>query len=150
MKVAVGADHAGFPLKERVKEYLSSRGHTVVDMGTDSQESTDYPLYAFRVAEAVRDGQAERGVLVCRSGNGVAIAANKVDGVRAAICMNAEHAEQSRRHNDANVLVLGAAFIAPEDLDSTLEAWFVSPFDGGRHQRRIGQITEYERTHRRP
>ena len=149
MKVVVGADHAGFELKERVKTYLSSHGHTVVDMGTDSKESTDYPLYAFKVAEAVRDGQADRGVLVCDSGNGIAIAANKVEGVRAAICVNAKHAELSRRHNDANVLVLAAAFIAPEDLVSTLEAWFASPFDGGRHERRVGQITEYERTHQK-
>ncbi len=146
MIVAIGADHAGFELKERVKQYLASRGHSVSDMGTESTESTDYPLYAFRVAEAVRDGKAERGVLVCDSGNGIAIAANKVEGIRAVICVNAKHAELSRRHNDANVLVLGSAFIAPGDVVPTLEAWFQSPFDGGRHARRVGQITEYERS----
>ena len=147
MNVAIGADHAGFELKERVKQYLESHRHTVLDMGTNSTESTDYPQYAFRVADAVRGGRAERGVLVCDSGNGIAIAANKVAGIRAAVCVNAEHAELARRHNDANVLVLGSAFIAPQDLAPTLDAWFQSPFDGGRHARRVGQITEYERTH---
>lgn len=146
MIVAVGADHAGFDLKKRVKRYLESHGHSVLDMGTQSAESTDYPPYAFRVAEAVRDGKAERGVLVCDSGNGIAIAANKVEGIRATICVNAKHAELARRHNDANVLVLGSAYIAPEDVNPTLDAWFGSSFDGGRHARRVAQITEYERT----
>ncbi len=146
MIVAVGADHAGFELKERVKRYLESQGQTVLDMGAHSTESADYPPYAFRVAEAVRDGKAERGVLACDSGNGIAIAANKVDGIRATICVNAKQAELARRHNDANVLVLGSAFLAPEDVAPTLDAWFQSPFDGGRHARRVGQITEYERT----
>lgn len=146
MNVAIGADHAGFELKERVKQYLKSHGHTVLDIGTNSADSADYPPYAFRVAEAVRDGKAERGVLVCDSGNGIAIAANKVAGIRATICVNAKHAELARRHNDANVLVLGSAFIPPEDIVPTLDAWFQSPFDGGRHARRVGQITEYERT----
>lgn len=146
MIVAIGADHAGFELKERVKRYLETHAHTVLDMGAHSTESTDYPPYAFRVAEAVRDGKAERGVLVCDSGNGIAIAANKVEGIRATICVNPEHAKLARRHNDSNVLVLGSAYIAPEDVAPTLEAWFESPFDGGRHARRVGQITEYERS----
>ena len=146
MIVAIGADHAGFDLKIRLKRYLASHGHSITDMGTESTESTDYPRYAFLVAEAVRDGKAERGVLVCDSGNGIAIAANKVDGIRAAICASAKQAELSRRHNDANVLVLGSAFISPDELVPTLEAWLSSPFDGGRHARRVGQITEYERS----
>ena len=145
MTVAIGADHAGFELKERVKHYLETHGHTVLDMGAHSAESTDYPPYAFRVAEAVRDEKAERGVLVCDSGNGIAIAANKVEGIRATICVDRKHAELARRHNDANVLVLGSAYIAPDDVDPTLDAWFKTPFDGGRHARRVGQITEYER-----
>jgi len=149
MKVAVGADHAGYQLKERVKQYLEEHGHTVLDMGTHSTESTDYPQYAFRVAEAVRDGIADRGVLVCDSGNGIAIAANKVEGIRAALVIDPKHAEMSRRHNDANVMVLGSA-ILPEDQEvPTLDAWFSTPFEGGRHARRVAQILDYERTHER-
>jgi len=145
VKVAIGADHAGYELKEQVRRYLESHGHTALDMGTHSAESTDYPQYAFRVAESVRDGAAQSGVLVCDSGNGIAIAANKVDGIRATLCMNARHAEMARRHNDGNVLVLASSFIAPSDVVPTLDAWFATPFDGGRHARRIGQIAEYER-----
>jgi len=147
MIIAIGADHAGFEMKERVKKHLESRGHAIQDMGTHSPESTDYPPYAFRVAEAVRDGKVERGVLLCDSGNGIAIAANKVDGIRATICLNPKMAELARRHNDANVLVLASAFTPAGDLVPILDTWFQSPFDGGRHARRVGQITEYERTH---
>jgi ribose 5-phosphate isomerase B len=145
MKIALGADHAGFALKERVKRYLESRGHEVIDMGAASAESTDYPPYAFRVAEAVRDGAADRGLLVCDSGNGIAIAANKVEGIRAAIAMNPDQASLSRRHNDANVLVLGAKYLPPETEEETVDAWLRAEFEGGRHARRVGQITEYER-----
>src|SRR2546426_1197176 len=149
MKVALGADHAGFELKERIKRYLEERGHTVLDMGTNSKESTDYPQYGFKVGEAVGDGWADRGILVCDTGNGIAIAANKVEGVRAALVIDPHHAEMSRRHNDANVLVLGSA-ILPQALEvPTLDAWFAAPFDGGRHARRVAQITEYERAHER-
>jgi ribose 5-phosphate isomerase B len=149
MKIAIGADHAGFALKERLRAYLEARGHEVLDMGTMSPESTDYPPYAFRVAESVRDRTSDRGVLVCDSGNGIAIAANKVDGIRAAIALNPEHAALARRHNDANVLVLGA-MILPRDLEEpTLDAWLAAEFEGGRHARRVGQITDYERTHAR-
>jgi ribose 5-phosphate isomerase B len=147
MKVAIGADHAGFALKERVGQYLKSKGYAVLDMGTDSAESTDYPQYAFKVAEAVRDGRADRGVLVCDSGNGIAIAANKVEGIRAAIAINPRHAELSRRHNDANVLVLGSLLTLESEEHAILDTWFSAPFDGGRHERRVGQITDYERTH---
>lgn len=147
MRVAVGADHAGFDLKERVRLHLEGRGHTVLDMGASSTEPTDYPQYAFRVAEAVRDGVAERGVLVCDTGNGIAIAANKVQGIRAAIVLNARHAEMSRRHNDANVLVLGSAILPESEEIPLIDAWFSIPFDGGRHARRLSQISEYERSH---
>jgi ribose 5-phosphate isomerase B len=149
MKVAVGADHAGFQLKERIKAYLEKRGDTVLDMGTHSAESTDYPQYAFQVAEAVRDGRADQGILACDSGNGIAIAANKVEGIRAAIAINPKHAEMSRRHNDANVLVLASALLPPSEEIPTLDAWFAAPFDGGRHARRVGQIADYEKTHER-
>jgi ribose 5-phosphate isomerase B len=149
MKIAVGADHAGFEVKERVKRILETRGHEVLDMGTHSTESTDYPAYAFRVGEAVRDGAAERGVLVCDSGNGIAIAANKVEGIRAAIAVNPWQGEMARRHNDANVLVLASAVTPPDQVEAILDAWLNAPFDGGRHERRVGQIGEYERTHER-
>jgi ribose 5-phosphate isomerase B len=147
MKISIGADHAGFEMKERVKKYLAGRGHEVTDEGTHSLESTDYPPYAFRVAEAVRDGVVERGILLCDSGNGIAIAANKVEKIRATICLNVTMAELARRHNDSNVLVLAAKFTAPEALDPILETWLTTGFDGGRHARRVDQITEYERTH---
>ena len=149
MKIAIGADHAGFDLKERLKGYLTARGHEVLDMGTSSGESTDYPAYAFLVAEAVRDGAAAQGLLVCDSGNGIAIAANKVDGIRAAIAIDPDHAALARRHNDANVLVLGAKFLPREAEEPTLDAWLGADFEGGRHARRVGQITDYERTHQR-
>lgn len=149
MKIAVGADHAGYELKERLKVYLAARGHEVLDMGAESCESSDYPAYAFRVSEAVRDGSAAQGVLVCDSGNGIAIAANKVEGIRAAIAVGPEHAALARRHNDANVLVLGAKFLPRELEEPTLDAWLAASFEAGRHARRVGQITDYERTHQR-
>jgi ribose 5-phosphate isomerase B len=149
MKIAVGADHAGFEMKERVKQILEARGHQVDDVGTHSAESTDYPPFAFRVAEAVRDGVAERGILVCDSGNGIAIAANKVEGVRAALAVNRWQAEMARRHNDANILVLASALTPSDQEAAVVEAWLDAPFDGGRHARRIAQIAEYERTHER-
>ena len=147
MKISIGADHAGFEMKERVKAYLETRGHEVEDVGTYSAESTDYPAYAFRVAEAVRDGRVEGGILLCDSGNGIAIAANKVEGIRATICLNVPMAELARRHNDSNILVLAAGFTAPDALNPILDAWLTTPFDCGRHARRVAQITEYERTH---
>ena len=149
MTIAIGADHAGFEQKERVKRILEARGHQVLDMGTNSTESTDYPAYAFKVAEAVRDGAAERGVLACDSGNGIAIAANKVEGIRAAIAINCWQAEMARRHNDANVLVLASAVTPKDQEEEILDAWLNAPFDGGRHARRVAQIGEYERTHER-
>jgi len=149
MKIALGADHAGYEQKERVKQILEARGHQVLDMGTNSTESTDYPAYAFRVAEAVRDGAAERGILACDSGNGIAIAANKVEGIRAAIAINRWQAEMARRHNNANILVLASALTPREQEAEIVGAWLDAPFDGGRHERRVGQIAEYERTHER-
>lgn len=147
MKIAIAADHAGFELKERIRRYLAERGQEVLDFGTNSKESTDYPAYAFRVAESVREGAAALGILVCDSGNGIAIAANKVDGIRAAIANNPEQAALARRHNDANILVLGAKFLPADAEAPTLDAWLNEAFEGGRHARRVGQITDYERTH---
>ena len=149
MKIAIGADHAGYEQKERLKALLTARGHAVLDLGAVSTESTDYPIYAFPVAEAVRDGRAERGILICDSGNGIAIAANKVEGIRAAIALSPWQAEMSRRHNDANILVLGSALTSADEEAPILDAWLTAPFDGGRHARRVGQISEYEKARER-
>jgi ribose 5-phosphate isomerase B len=149
-RVIVGADHRGVELKAKIVPWLRDTGYEVEDIGTNTVDpAVDYPLYAFRVGEAVASGRAERGILICHSGNGIAIAANKVPGVRAAICMNAEHAEMARRHNDANVLVLGQDYIAPGSERAIVETWLTSPFDGGRHARRVDQIADYESKHAR-
>jgi ribose 5-phosphate isomerase B len=144
MKIAIGADHAGFQEKNRLAEYLRSAGHEVVDCGTDSAESTDYPEYAARVAEAVASGQVERGVLVCGTGIGMSMAANKINNIRAAACQIPEAARFSRAHNDANVLCLGARLNTPDQMREIADVWFRTGFDGGRHARRIGEIRDLE------
>lgn len=151
LKIIVAADHRGVALKGKVVPWLREMGHEVEDIGTNSSESVDYPPYAFRVGEAVAGGRADRGILICHSGNGVAIAANKVCGVRAAVCLNPAHADMARRHNDSNVLVLGQDYIEGGSEREILRTWLESPFDGGRHARRVGQIKDYEEEHaRRP
>ncbi len=144
MKIAIGADHAGFELKNEVGEALRRAGNEVIDFGTHSPESTDYPDYARQVAETVASGAAERGVLVCGSGVGMSIAANKVAGVRAALGVNPEEVRLTRAHNDANVLTLGARFTDPATARDLTRIFLETPFDGGRHQRRVGKITEME------
>jgi ribose 5-phosphate isomerase B len=138
--VALGADHAGFALKEDLKAWLIARGHRVLDYGTYGPEAVDYPDYAARVAEAVRAGGAVRGVLVCGTGIGMAMAANKIPGVRAAVCLDVEMARMSREHNDANVLALGARLTAPGRALEILEVWLGTPFAGGRHARRVEKL----------
>jgi ribose 5-phosphate isomerase B len=145
MKIAVGSDHAGFSLKEKVRPLLETAGHEVVDVGTDSEESTDYPLYAAKAARMVSGGEAERAVLVCGSGVGVSIVANKVDGVRAVNAHDAEEAEMSRRHNDANVLALAGRRLENGDIEQIVERFLDTDFEGGRHERRVSQIAEVER-----
>jgi ribose 5-phosphate isomerase B len=144
MKIAIGSDHAGFPLKEKVAPMLQSAGHDVVDVGTDSEQSTDYPKYASAAARMVAEGRAERAVLVCGSGVGVSIVANKVDGVRAVNAHDAQEAEMSRRHNDANVLALAGRRLDEGDARAIVESFLVTDFEGGRHERRVGQITRVE------
>lgn len=144
MKISIGADHAGFKLKERLREWLASRGHEVVDHGTDSEESCDYPDYAFAVARDVAHGRADRGVLVCWTGVGMAMAANKVCGVRAAPAVWPEQVRLSRAHNDANVVTFGARFTDAEAAEALLEVFLNTPFDGGRHARRLGKIIALE------
>jgi ribose 5-phosphate isomerase B len=145
--IALGADHAGFLLKEALKGWLIDHGYEVVDYGTHSTESVDYPDYAAQVAEAVADGKVERGVLVCGTGIGMTIAANKVPGVRAALCSDLYTARMSREHNDANVLALGGRLMGPEMALDILRMWIETDFGADRHRRRLGKIGDLERRH---
>ena len=145
-RIYIGADHRGFPLKERIVKLLDHRGYAVKDMGTfDETNSYDYPQVAYSVARAVAKTKNSRGVLVCMSGIGQAIAANKVRGAYAALCYNAEAAALSRRHNNANILVLGAKFVREKQLPKILDAWLGAEFEGGRHGRRFEQIKKIEK-----
>ena len=144
MKIAIGADHAGFELKNQLGEVLRQTGHEVCDFGTHSAESTDYPDYAVRVAKAVASRSVERGLLVCGSGVGMSIAANKVRGVRAALGVSVEEVRGTRGHNDANVLTLGARFTDPALAQQLMQAFIETPFDGGRHARRVAKIAQLE------
>ena len=142
MKIHIGADHRGFVFKKRIKKILNDQGHTIVDMGSyDSTASCDYPKVAQKVAREVAKLRNGRGVLVCMSGIGQAMAANKVRGAYAALCYNAESAALSRRHNNANILVLGAKFVKPQEIKKILKIWLNTKFEGGRHQRRVDKIS---------
>lgn len=141
MKIAAGADHAGYAVKQAVVRHLRAQGHEVVDVGTDDGEtSVDYPDFAHLVAEAVASGGAERGVLVCGTGIGMCMAANRHAGVRAADCTTPHLAEMSRRHNDANVLCLAGRLLSEDEAWAIAEVWMATPFDGGRHERRVARI----------
>lgn len=143
-KIAIGADHAGFDEKEKIKKQLEDLGIEYEDLGTFSTESVDYSDYAKKVGEAVAKGEADQGILVCGSGIGISIAANKINGVRAALVWNAETASLSRQHNDANVLVVGARTTPESDIRKIVEAWFNAEFEGGRHSRRVDKIMALE------
>ena len=144
MRVAIGADHAGFLLKEHFKQTLKALGHDVDDHGTDSELSVDYPPICVAVGKAVAEGRADRGIVLGGSGQGEQIAANKVRGVRAALCNDLYTARLSREHNDANVLSMGGRIVAFDLADEILKLWLATPFAGGRHQRRIDEITAAE------
>ncbi len=144
MKVIIGADHAGFALKESVKEMLSLTGCTAVDAGIHRDESSDYPDYGKVVAEGVSSGEFERGILVCGSGVGMAIVANKFPGIRAALCLDEETATLSRQHNDSNILVLAGRKTEPATARRIVKTWLETPFEGGRHQKRLDKIREIE------
>jgi len=137
MKIAIGSDHAGFRYKEIIKQNLAGLGHKVKDFGTDSETPVDYPLFIRPVALAVAGGEAERGIVLGGSGNGEAMAANRVKGVRCALCWNSESARLARRHNDANMLSLGQRLLAEELALEIVRVWLDTPFEGGRHLRRI-------------
>ena len=144
VRIAIGADHAGFLLKEHLKTTLQRLGHTVDDHGTHSEESTDYPPICFAVGRAVAEGRAERGIVLGGSGQGEQIAANKVPGIRAALCNDLFPARLSREHNDANVLSMGGRIVAFALADEIVALWLRTPFEGGRHQRRLDQIAAAE------
>jgi len=144
VRVAIGSDHAGFALKGHLADTLQSLGHDVVDLGTDSEAPVDYPPICADVGRAVVKGEADRGIVLGGSGQGEQIAANKVRGVRAALCNDLYTARMSREHNDANVLAIGGRIVAPELADEILTLWLTTPFEGGRHERRIAQIHEIE------
>jgi ribose 5-phosphate isomerase B len=145
--IALGADHAGWQLKEEIKAWLLERNAELLDFGTHSPDAVDYPDYAAQVAEAVAAGKAERGVLVCGTGIGMAMAANKVPGVRAAFCPDLFTARMSREHNDANVLALGGRLTGRELALEIVEMWLRADFQGGRHARRVGKLIEIEQRH---
>jgi ribose 5-phosphate isomerase B len=140
VRIAIGSDHAGFRYKERLRALLAGWGHDVVDFGTHSTDAVDYPVYIRPVAEAVARGECERGIVLGGSGNGEAIVANRVAGVRCALCWNEESARLGRLHNDANVISLGERMVPEEALEGIVRVWLDTPFEGGRHVRRITLI----------
>jgi ribose 5-phosphate isomerase B len=144
VRVAIGSDHAGFTLKAHLSETLTSLGHEVVDLGTDSEASVDYPPICADVGRAVAKGEVERGVVLGGTGQGEQISANKVRGVRAALCNDLYTARMSREHNDANVLAIGARIVAPPLADEILTLWLTTAFEGGRHERRVAEIAQIE------
>ncbi|MBU4440062.1 MAG: ribose 5-phosphate isomerase B [Acetobacterium sp.] len=145
MKIAIGSDHGGLDLKESIKPFLIEQGHEVVDFGTGTHDSCDYPVYGQRVGEAVSFGDCDRGIAICGTGLGISMAVNKVPGIRGALCTNEFMAEMSREHNDANVLVLGARVLGEGLAMRIVKVWLETEFAGGRHQRRIDQIHEIEK-----
>ena len=144
MKIAIGADHAGFSLKEKLRSQLAGEGHEVVDYGTNAEVSCDYPDFAQPVAREVAAGHSDRGILVCSTGIGMAIAANKVDGVRAAPAVNEDEVHLTREHNDANVLTIGAKYLDEEQAMRMVHIFLETAFAGGRHARRVAKIAQLE------
>ncbi len=145
MKIAIGSDHAGFEDKERVKKQLEDLGVEYEDVGTTSTESVDYPIYAEKVAQKVASGEVEQGLLICGSGNGMQIAANKIHGIRAALAWNEETARLARQHNDANVLSVPARMISAEEVSKVVKSYLEAKFEGGRHARRVEEISKLEK-----
>ena len=142
MVIAVASDHGGFELKNKVREHLKERGIKVVDLGTDSEESVDYPIYGKACAEAVASGKADLGVVCCGTGIGISIAANKVKGIRCGLCTSVEMAELTKKHNNANMIALGGRTTDPELAMKIVDKWLDTEFEGGRHQRRVDMLDE--------
>ena len=144
MKIAIGNDHAGPEMKRELSEYLESKGHTVINYGTDSTESTSYAIYGQKVAEAVAAGEADCGVLICGTGVGISLAANKVKGIRAAVCSEPTTARLAKQHNNANIIAIGQRIVGLELAKDILDAYLGATFEGGRHADRVAMITEIE------
>lgn len=142
MIIPIGSDHAGYKAKEIVKSILEENGFTPIDFGTHSEDSVDYPDFAIQVAEAVSKGEYKQGIVICGSGQGVCMTANKVDNIRAAVAWNTEIAELSRKHNNANVLCLPGRYLSKDELEKIVLAWLTTGFEGGRHERRVSKIHE--------
>jgi ribose 5-phosphate isomerase B len=145
MKIVIGSDHAGFKVKERLKKLLQEWGHNVIDVGASGEESCDYPDFAEKVARAVASGQGERGVLLCGTGIGMAMTANRIPGALAATVHDRVTAEMSRKHNNANIFCAGAWVLPAGEIESNLKVWLETPFEGGRHERRVGKILKLDR-----
>ncbi len=145
MIIAIGTDHRGYDLKERIKDFLGAEGHHMIDLGPEDDSPVDYPDYGIPVGEKVASGEVDRGIVICGSGIGMSIAANKVKGVRAALCRDIDDAVMSRRHNNANVLSLSAEIESETALEELVHVWLATPFEGGRHRRRIDKISQYEK-----
>ena len=140
MNIAIACDHAAFDVKDKIKVYLENLNHIVTDLGTHSSDSVDYPLYGHQVGSYVIQNKVDRGIVICGSGIGISIAANKVKGIRAALCTSTMHAELSRKHNDANVLALGARLTSYDEIECIVNVWLRTDFEGGRHLDRINKI----------
>ena len=145
MMIAIGSDHGGYALKEHVKAYLTAKGITCLDVGCDSTESCDYPIFGKAVGEAVASGKCEKGIVICTTGIGISISANKVKGIRAALCADSFTAEMTRRHNDANVLSMGAGIVGPNLADRIVDVFLTTEFEGGRHERRVNLMMDIEK-----
>ena len=143
--IAIASDHGGYHLKEHIKAYLAAKGITCQDFGTDSTESCDYPVFGKEAAEAVASGQCEKGIVICTTGIGISITANKVKGVRCALCSEPLSAEMTRRHNDANMLAMGAGMVGKNMAERIVDTFLDTAFEGGRHQRRVDLITDMEK-----
>ncbi len=149
MKIAIGSDHAGFELKEKIKKFLEELGYKYKDFGTNSNESVDYPDYGLKIAESVAKKECDRGILICGSGIGMCMTANKVSGIRAALCHNIETAKLSREHNDANVLTFGSRMINEKTAKDMVKVWLKTEFLGDRHLRRINKMKDIEKKYSR-
>jgi len=146
-KIAIASDHRGVQLKKILADELGKKGYVVKDFGPQSEDSVDYPDFAVKAAESVSKGESDRGIVICNSGIGMSISANKVKGVRAALCHDEESAKASRQHNNANVLALGAAVISPDLAKKIALTWLTTTFEGGRHEKRVEKISSYEQKH---
>ncbi len=144
MKIAIGNDHVAVEMKNHIKRYLEEKGHEVINFGTDSSERCDYPVYGKKVADAVVSGECERGILICGTGIGISLAANKVHGIRAAVCSEAYSARLTRQHNDANIIAFGARVVGEATAEMIVDEFINTEYEGGRHQRRIDMLTAIE------